>query len=227
MKPETAYQGLTSKVGFWAAITATIMVVGSTLAMIATLGSGAPDYSTIPLVMYTLWFAIAPTLVVLMICINDSTPSLKKVLSSIGLAFILVYTVTASLDYFTQMTVMRFALTYGPIQGLALFNNTNQHSMVYELEAINYGFQGLAFLFIAPLFRGTRLRNAIGVTLYINAVNGLLSMVGFALDLNWTILIGTFIVWIIFLPTTTALMAVNFGRDEYLRTDIKQSRPLG
>ena len=107
---------------------------------------------------------------------------------------------------------MRFALTYGPIQGLALFNNANLHSMVYELEALNYGFQGLAFLFVAPLFRGTRLRSAVRISLYINAVNGMFSMVAFALDLSWILLLGTFVVWVIFLPVTTALVAVSLKK---------------
>lgn len=205
-------QGLTSRVGFWAAIVATIVEVGSSLALVASVATGAAIYSLVGELPDAFWFAIAPALVVVMVCIHDSTPSFKSVLSLTGLAFIMIYTVTASFNYFTQLTVMRFALTYGPIQGLDLFNTTNFHSIIWELEALNYGFQGLGFLFIAPLFRGDRLQNAIGITLLINAANNIFSMVGYALDLNYVLLIGTFVVWIVFLPITTALLAIHFRR---------------
>lgn len=181
--------------------------------MIATLASGVADYSPISQVQYALWFLIAPVLVVMMLCIHDSTPAPRRILSSIGVAFILVYTVLASFGYFTQLTVMRFSLIYGQIQGLALFNNANLHSMVWELEALNYCFQGLAFLFVAPLFRGDQLGKAISVSLKINAVNGLFAMVAFAFDLSWTLLVGTLVIWVIFLPLTTGLIAIYFKRE--------------
>jgi hypothetical protein len=150
---------------------------------------------------------------IVMLCIHDAAPVQRRILSNTGVAFILVYTAIASLNYFTQLTVMRFQNVYGPIQGLALFNNGNQHSMVWEMEAIEYAFQGVAFLFIASLFKGNRLRNAIRYGLYVNGINGLVGILFFALDLNWTIGLGTFAVWIVFLPLVTALIATQFHRE--------------
>jgi hypothetical protein len=204
---------LRNRLGVGAAVLATVAVVGSTATMIITILGGLADYTTVPLITYALWFLIAPSLVIVMLCIHEAAPVRLRILSSTSVAFMLVYTVIASFNYFTQLTVMRFQNVYGPIQGLALFNNGNLHSMVWEMEAIEYAFQGVAFLFIASLFKGNRLRNAIRYGLYVNGVNGLVGILFFALDLNWTVGLATFAVWIVFLPIVTALIAIHFRRE--------------
>lgn len=206
-------ENLRNRLGVGAAVLATVAVVGSTTTMMVTILGGLADYTTVPLITYALWFLIAPSLVIVMLCIHDAVPVQRRILSNTGVAFMLVYTVIASFNYFTQLTVMRFQNVYGPIQGLALFNNANLHSMVWEMEAIEYAFQGVAFLFIASLFKGSRLRNAIRYGLYVNGVNGLVGILFFALDLNWTVGLGTFAVWIVFLPLVTALIAIHFRRE--------------
>lgn len=129
---------------------------------IATVLAVASIYDT-TLLQYTLWLILAPTLVVLMLSIHNSPIAIhKKLLSGAGVAFMLVYAVAASINYFIQLTVIRLSRTIGPTSGIELFglSMTNFYSVAWSLEVLSYGFQGLALLFVAPLFSGTRIKNA-------------------------------------------------------------------
>ncbi len=81
---------LANKIGFSSAILSTFLVAITTIASII----GIMGYYDTSLLQYTLWLVLAPTFVLPMLSIhNSSISSNRKILSGGGVAFILIYAV--------------------------------------------------------------------------------------------------------------------------------------
>jgi hypothetical protein len=78
------------------------------------------------------------------------------------------------------------------------------------IEILGYFFMGLSMLFIAPIFQSGRLEKLIRWLFVFNGILGIGGATGFALNLDWRILIGGLILWTIVMPVTTALLAYWF-----------------
>lgn len=73
--------------------------------------------------------------------------------------------------------------------------------------------QELAFLFVAFVFVGGRLQQAIRWTFLVNFVAGLGSLVGVYLVNNITIVVATVLVWAVALVLSAVLLSLFFRRD--------------
>lgn len=181
-----------NRIGFWAAVfTAILAAVFITMGMF---GSSSWDtfpgmvnyiWTTIKTIDYALFipaFLLAPVFVVLMACIHYYASVDKKIYSLIGLAFALIYATIITTDYFVLWTVVLPSTIMGETAGLSLFSLYNPHGIFVSLESIAYMMMSLALLFIAPVFQGSRIEQALrwifiaGFVLAIGSLVGVLLM---------------------------------------------------
>jgi len=181
-----------NRIGFWAAVfTAILAAVFITMGM---LGSSSWDtspgmvnyiWTTIKTIDYALFipaFLLAPVFVVLMASIHYYASVDKKIYSLIGLAFALIYATIITTDYFVLWTVVLPSTIMGETAGLSLFSLYNPHGIFVSLESIAYMMMSLALLFIAPVFQGSRIEQALrwifiaGFVLAIGSLVGVLLM---------------------------------------------------
>lgn len=182
---------LVSKLGFWSSAIATLLVLIATVAIVASF-VGFPDALTLQMAM---WLLLAPTFVVMMVSIHYYASDDKKILSYLGVVFAVAYMVIVGFNYFTQLTVVRFAGVYGPIEGVGLFAFENTHSLLWALEALGYGFMCLATFFAAPVFTGGWLERSICWLFIANSILGAVGAVFFVLDIDWRIMVAGFALW--------------------------------
>jgi hypothetical protein len=95
---------------------------------------------------------LAPSFVVLMVCIHFYAPEEKKLWSFIGLSFTPVYVVMVTIPYYIQLTmVVPLLLEVGSINSeLVLFD---YQTFLYAVDVLGYTFMSLAMLFATPVFK--------------------------------------------------------------------------
>jgi hypothetical protein len=190
---------LVSRIGFWSAILVTIF-----LAL-----SGITSSASIYLISNISGFILTSIFLIVIICIYYTAPDDKKIFGHIGLAFAIIYATMISMNYFIQLTFVRFGAFNTDV-----FSITDPQSMMMTIEILGYFFMGLSTLFIAPIFESGRLEQSIRWLFVFNGILGIGGAIGFALNLDWRILIGGLIIWTIVMPVTTALLAYWFKTEK-------------
>ena len=160
---DSANKNYVHQLGFWSAITATLLV---TIAGITATASIQP-FATIMGFLLTLSF------LVVMVCIHFYAPEEKRVFSLAGLSFAIIYGVLISINYFIQLTFVNQS-TFD----VSMFSMTNTHSMMWVIEVLGYFFMGLATLFAAPVFGSSRTEKAIKWLFVASGVLGILTPIG-------------------------------------------------
>jgi len=134
------------QLGFWSAVTATLSAIGYGIAVIVmmissvTAAAGTPpgwhgveafvaSFQFIQMLPLIPSLVLAPTFIVLMVSIHYYAVSEKKIWSHLGIAFTLVYAVMASINYITQLTVVRLSILNKETDGLAMFVMGNSHTI--------------------------------------------------------------------------------------------------
>lgn len=186
---------LVGKIGFWSAIFVTVFIAIS----------GVTSSALIYLVSNFSGFIVTCLFLILIICIYYTAPEDKKILGHIGLSFAIMYATMISLNYFIQLTFVQFGAFNTDI-----FSITNPQSLMMTIEVLGYFFMGLSTLFIAPIFHSGRLEQSIRWLFVLNGILGIGGAIGFALNLDWRILIGGLLFWTIMMAGTTALLAYWF-----------------
>ncbi len=190
---------LVGRIGFWSAALVTIFIAIS----------GINSSVSIYLVSNFSGFIVTSLFLILIICIYYSAPDDKKILGHIGLSFAIIYATLISMNYFIQLTFVQFGAFNTDILSI-----TNPQSMMMTIEVLGYFFMGLSTLFIAPIFQLGRLEKSIRWLFVFNGVLGIGGAIGFALNLDWRILIGGLLVWTIMMTITTALIAYWFKTEK-------------
>ena len=106
-------------------------------------------------------FFLGPAFVFLMACVNHETPEEKKTFSILALAFAVTYSILIMTDYFVQWTVVIPSIVSGQTEGLTLFSQYNPHGLLVSLESLGYLVMTAAYLLVAAVIGGGRLRNSI------------------------------------------------------------------
>ena len=145
---------------------------------------------------------MAPTFVVLMVCIHHYAADDKKIFSQIGLSFALIYAAVITTDYFIQWTVVVPSILSGETEGFSLFTQYDPHGIFIALEGLGYLMMSVPLLFAAPTFAGGRLERAIRWLFVASFVLAIGSYVGLSLlrydivafevtilTINWVVLI--------------------------------------
>ena len=186
---------LVGRIGFWSAILVTIFLAIS----------GVTSSASIYMVSNISGFILTSIFLIVVTCIYYSAPEDKKILGQIGLSFAIIYATMISINYFIQLTFVQFGAFNTDI-----FSMKDPQSMMMTIEVLGYFFMGISTLFIAPIFQSGRLEKSIRWLFVFNGILGIGGAVGFALNLDWRILIGGLIIWTIVMPVTTALLAYWF-----------------
>jgi hypothetical protein len=120
------------------------------------------------------------------------------------LAFAIICAAVMMMDFFIQWTVVLPSTLQGETEGLSLFTQYNPHGLFVSLESLGYLMMSSAFLFLAPLFNGSKLQLSIRWLFVVSFVLAVGTFVGLTLagydivqfevlviTLNWTVLIVT------------------------------------
>jgi hypothetical protein len=190
---------LVSRIGFWSAILVTIFLAIS----------GVTSSASIYLISNISGFILTSIFLIVILCIYSIAPEDKKILGHIGLSFAIIYATMISVNYFIQLTFVQFGAFNADI-----FSIKNPQSMMMTIEVLGYFFMGLSTLFIAPIFQFGKLEKSIRWLFVFNGVLGIGGAIGYALNLDWRILIGGLLVWTIVMPITTALLAYWFKTEK-------------
>ena len=189
-------------IGYWSAIIMTIAVTFS--------GITATTAMKIPSLLSGI--TLVPIFMVFMACIHEYAPSDMKFFSRLGLLFSTGYATLIGFNYYMQLTLVRQNL-YSDV-----FAMDNPLSIMIVIEALGYGFMGLATLSTAFVFTNGKVEKAIRWLFIFNGILGVGGIIGYALGLNMNILLGGLIVWDIIMPISSVLMAILFRR--VLKKDI-------
>jgi len=217
-----------SQLGFWSAVFATIFSIGygiTVIIMMVSTITRAPEIPSglngielfvatfqpvqmLPLIPSLL---LAPTFIVLMVSIHYYAAPDKKIWSHLGIAFALIYAVMASINYITQLTIVRLSLLNNETDGLAMFVMGNSHSIFWAL-ASSYGFMNLAMLFTGPVFEGGKLERSIRWLFFANGASVVVTIFGIVVDSPPVYLLGSLVPWCVIFSLATWLLAVMFRR---------------
>ncbi len=197
---------LVGQFGFWSAILALIFGLGYITALLATLlGFLAPPWDVAYQVAPSL--PLASAFLVLMISVHYYACTERKIASFVAVAFAIVYTVLASMVYFTLLAVVIPDILAGQSNQVSLLL-FNPGSFLTAVDGLAYGFMSLAALFAAVVFVG---KGLLAWTRWALVAHGALApfIVGAVV---WPLLLPIGAVWIITFPLFTVLLAVLFGR---------------
>jgi hypothetical protein len=103
---------------------------------------------------------IGPTVLILMCCLYFWTNKEKHLWSMLAVVFSIPTAAILSLNYYIQMTVVRYNLAIGQTDGLSLllYANTYPFTIPGAMEAVGYGFMCLSFLFASQIFSKSKLQ---------------------------------------------------------------------
>jgi len=139
--------------------------------------------------------------------------SSKKLFSEISISFGIVFATLVSLNYFLQLTAVRFAIDKNLIDGLEQWIMFNPNSIILSINMLGFSFFfGLSSLFIAPAVDGKGIQKALSVLFSINGILCLSGGIGFVIEnlflVNLTINIGMGGI----VTAITILLAIYFKR---------------
>ena len=209
------------RLGFWsAAIIAVLvafidvgMILSATLfpmTTITTIETYASSFTIWQMLPFIPSLILAPTFVVMMLCIHRYASEDKKILSQLGFSFALICAAILSFHYYIQLTVVQQGLLSNETAGLWLFATPNPHSFFWTFAALGYGFMGVALLFTAPIFKEKSERN-IKLLFTANGVIGISFLIGNAIGIFMINILASFI-WGVLFPIAAILVAETFKK---------------
>jgi hypothetical protein len=199
-------------VGWWSAVLTSLCSLGYGMAVVAVLVSSLSTLSSSPAQGWTGIDAflatfqtiqmlpvipslfLVPAFTALMVSIHAYAAEDKKIWSSLGLAFTLIYAAMAATNYMTQLLPVWRSISHGETDGLAMFVLGNPHSIFWGL-AYAYIFMNLAMLLSAPVFFGSPLENRIRLLFILNGVSGAVTLASAFLDSPPLYLLGSLVIW--------------------------------
>ncbi len=210
---------MVARMGFWAAVSTTILNLLFTIGIVAipasiwnSLQGYASSYRAVENLPAIPSLLLGPAVVVLLVSIHYYSEQNKKILSLSAASFGLLYAALTGLNYFVQLTVVRQSLLAGQIDGLEPFIMANPQSVMLAIDTLGYLFLFLACLFAAPVFSGGKLETAIRWLFAASGALGLLGVLGFALGQQQLYFIGLMVSGLPFLALTV-LLAGLFDRE--------------
>jgi hypothetical protein len=185
--------------GFWSATVATLLVAVAGITATAAI----QPFATV------IGFLLTSSFLIVMVSVHCYASDERKVFSLVGLSFAIIYATLISMNYFIQLTFVRQS-TFDS----SIFDMTNNQSMMWVIEVLGYFFMGLSTLFAAPVFGSSKVESLIKWLFVANGILGILTPIGYALNLPIQVLLGGLVIWDILMPISTALLAFFFRRAE-------------
>jgi hypothetical protein len=206
----------TRSLGFWSAVLATVFSITYDLGQIAEwlglLGSaGGPESSSTVLgivVLLTPSLFLAPSFLVLIVCIHQLAPLERRAWSLAAVAFAAVYTVMISINYYVQLAWVAPRLASGNVHGLEPFLFVPFDSFLYAVDILGYTFMSVSTLFAARVFMGDGQERIVRWFLTMNGL--LIPFLALQMYVHWLIWIAA--LWAVTFPGSTWSLAVLFRR---------------
>lgn len=221
--PETTTLQKTAIIlGFWSAIFASVFTILFVVIAIATsiifpmkawngIQTYAESFNFLDMASFIPALFLAPTMVILIACINAIAPESKKIFSQIGLAFTIVYAAIIPTNYYLQLFVVRLNLKSGTLEGLNILAQPNLHSIFFALETLGYGFLSLATLFVSLVFTSGKLEIWIRSLFIVSGAVGIFGVLVAPFDQPYLIFAGLGL-WSLAFPISTILLSIFFRR---------------
>jgi hypothetical protein len=171
---------LHSKLGYWVSLIGIVLAVAYLMAVAAMFITGTiPPAEPYISIVSVVSLASVPIFVFLWAILHNTVSPEKKVFTQTSLALIVIFATLTSINRYVAMTVVRQSLAIGITDGLNWFMPYGWPSIMAAMEVLAWGFfLGLAFLFLAPIFRTGKLELAIFGTLMISGVFSLIAVLG-------------------------------------------------
>lgn len=194
----------TSRIGFWAAVLATIFGLGFIAALIASMtGMLAAPWTT--------FYQVAPSIVlawsymVLMACILDAAPAERKIWATIGFGFALIYSTMNSIVYFTLLTVVIPAILRNEAESVAVLL-FDPDKFLFAVNGLAYALMSISALFASPVFARPGLETRVRWAM---AAHGIIGPF-IAGAVVWPSLTYIGALWIVTFPVMGILLAIHF-----------------
>jgi hypothetical protein len=193
-----------TQLGFWSAVLAAlfslIFTAGATLGIVGVL---RPPWDVI--IGEGASLLLAPTFVVMMVCVHYVAPEQRKLWSHVGLSFALLYAALASIVYVVWLFVVEPKVASGHPEKAAPFL-FEPGSFTQMVDGLAYTYMGVATLFAAPVFSGTEKLERWVRRLCL--INGGLSVLVFLSYVFYSLILGIW--WSISFPALALVLAVYF-----------------
>jgi hypothetical protein len=183
--------------GYWSAVLSLVFTLGYAagvvLSAVFPIPSIPPHWTSladfvaqatpVSLVVFTfaqtMAFLAAPAIVALLACLHERAPGDKKVFSRMALCCGIATMVLGCQMYFVHFKSMSLVYGKGTLVGLDPFLEWNWDSPIAASGTLGWTcFSGLAFLFMAPTFSGSRLERALRAAFLVSGACSLFGMVG-------------------------------------------------
>lgn len=207
---------ITSTVGFWSAVLATVFSlaydVGQIAEWIGWLGSaGGPESGSTPFGLFVLLtpsLLLGSSFLMLMVCVHQATSLERRVWSHGAVAFATAYAVLISGVYFVQLTLVAPRMAGGRLAGIEPFVFVPFDSYLYAMDILGYTFMSVATLLAGRALMGDERAR---VARWFLTANGLLIpfLVG---QMYFHALIWLAALWAVTFPGATWALAVYFRR---------------
>ena len=174
---------LARRFGFWSSILVAICSAGFLAAMIICTVAIPLDFNWTGMENYkfnelqVLLFCVpdcilAPAFLAALASFSYCTKGNARFLSRMAVLFTVVYVAQISINYYLQMTSVRYTMLAGDTSGFTVFAFGNLHSVFWSTETLGYAFLCVAMVLIAPLFKGSKSNAAARWILILNGVLG-------------------------------------------------------
>jgi hypothetical protein len=170
--------------GYWTSLlgvmlTLIYMAAIAGMFMSGTIPPGEPYLSMIGVVS----LASVPAMIFLWVILHNSVVPTKRIFTQTSLALMVIFGTLTSINRYVAMTVVPQSMKLGITDGLDWFMPYGWPSIMAAMEVLAWGFfLGLAFLFLAPVFRRGRLELAIFWTLIVSGIFSLIAVLGQVLN---------------------------------------------
>lgn len=204
---------LAKLMGIWTSIIISVLgiiYIGLLIILISSEGFSFPPGPSVQLIGGIITFLMVPGLVILFTAIHY-LENRNKILSSLGISFIILFAATVSINRFVQLTVIQQSAP--GTMDLIRFLPYNTGSVMFALEMLGRGFfSSLAALSVAPLFSGSRLTNAIRWSFVGYALFSFMGVIGYMTQTPITA--AAFIAWGPILLVLAVMLAIYFIKEK-------------
>lgn len=173
-------QSLHHKLGYWVSLIGIVLALAYLAAVAAmfitnTIPPAEPYISIVSVVS----LVSAPLLVFLWVILHNTASPETRIFTQTSLALIVIFATLTGINRYVALTVVRQSMDMGVTDGLNWFMPYGWPSIMAAMEVLAWGFfLGLAFLFLAPVFRKGKLELAIFWTLIVSGIFSLIAVLG-------------------------------------------------
>lgn len=197
-----------NQIGFWSAVITAIFCILFTIgAVLQMAGALAAPWDLILPIAPSL--ALAPAFLAMLVCVNATVASDRKIWTQLGVAFAAVYVPLCSIAYVVELFVVEPRVMRGAASEVALFTLTRGDTVLNAVDGLGYIFMSLATLFAAPALVGDRLQQWIR---WLFVANGILAVPIFLTYFVSPSFIYLAALWSITISGSAILLAIFFRR---------------